>query len=126
MRIMVISRRVLAAAHAVALTAVVAGCALTPAPTGDELRKQALPHTEVPTTFKAAGGVPAPVVDRWLATFDDPALPPLVAEALFKVEQLGADLLQHQLVGGENGAQPVDGLEEFLVLIDDLLPHEPG
>ncbi len=78
MRAAFIALRLLAAA----LVAAAAGCALNPPPTTDELRKQALPHTDVPAAFKAAGGVPAPVVDRWLATFDDAALSALVAEAL--------------------------------------------
>ena len=57
------------------------GCVLNPPPTGDELRKDALPHTAVPDAWKS-GGTALPVADRWLATFDDPALSMLVAEAL--------------------------------------------
>jgi NodT family efflux transporter outer membrane factor (OMF) lipoprotein len=64
-----------------ALGITAAGCALAPPPTSEELRKDALPHTTVPAAFRA-GGVPAPVADRWLASFDDPALSALVAEAL--------------------------------------------
>ncbi len=67
---------------AVALAAALAGCALNPPPTADELRKDALPHTDIPPAWKAAGGTGAPVADRWLATFDDPALTALVNEAL--------------------------------------------
>ena len=67
---------------AAALAAAVTGCALNPSPTTAELQKDALPHTSVPAAWKAAGGEPAPVADRWLATFDDPALSALVAEAL--------------------------------------------
>jgi NodT family efflux transporter outer membrane factor (OMF) lipoprotein len=78
MRAAFIALRTLAAA----LVAVAAGCALNPPPSGEELRKQALPHTDVPAEFKAGGGVPAPVADRWLASFDDAALSALVAEAL--------------------------------------------
>ena len=59
-----------------------AGCALNPPPTTDDLRRDALPHTAIPAAWKAAGGAAAPVADRWLATFDDPALSALVAEAL--------------------------------------------
>jgi multidrug efflux system outer membrane protein len=66
----------------IALAAVVAGCALNPPPTSDDLRKQALPHTAVPGTWTATGGTPAPVADRWLASFDDSSLSALVAEAL--------------------------------------------
>ena len=69
---------------AAALAAAVAGCALNPPPTSDELQKQALPHTTVPMAWKAGLGVlaMAPVADRWLASFDDPALSALVTEAL--------------------------------------------
>ena len=70
----------LAPAFAVAL----AGCALNPPPTTDELQKQALPHTTVPAAFKG-GGVAAPVADRWLASFDDPALSALVAEIAMRL-----------------------------------------
>jgi NodT family efflux transporter outer membrane factor (OMF) lipoprotein len=63
------------------LSAAVAGCALAPPPTTEELQKDALPHTAVPADWKA-GGVAAPVADHWLASFDDPALSALVDEAL--------------------------------------------
>ena len=76
--------RILATVLAAAMT----GCALNPPPTTDELQQQALPHTNIPPAWKAAGGTAAPVADRWLATFDDPALSALVAEAL----QYNADL----------------------------------
>jgi len=78
MRAASIAVRVLAAA----LVAVAAGCALNPPPTRSELQRDALPHTTVPTVWKAAGGATAPVADRWLATFNDPALSALVSEAL--------------------------------------------
>ena len=70
-------RWTLAAAFAAAAT----GCALHPPPTADDLKRDALPHTTLPSAWKG-GGVTAPVPDRWLATFDDPALSALVAEAL--------------------------------------------
>jgi NodT family efflux transporter outer membrane factor (OMF) lipoprotein len=66
---------------AVTLAAAVAGCALNPPPTTAELRKDALPHTAVPAAWKAGSGEAAPVADRWLASFDDPALSALVGEA---------------------------------------------
>ncbi|MEO8506377.1 MAG: TolC family protein [Betaproteobacteria bacterium] len=78
MRARLVCRKLLAVAAAVAL----AGCALKPPPTTDELRRDALPHTNVPPTWKAPGGAAAPVADRWLASFDDPALSALVVEAL--------------------------------------------
>jgi len=77
MRTYAFLQRVPALAVAVAL----AGCALNPPPTTEELRKDALPHTEIPPGWRAAGGTAAPVTDRWLATFDDLALTALVTEA---------------------------------------------
>jgi outer membrane protein, multidrug efflux system len=79
MRALSICRRIFAAA----IAATVAGCALNPPPTSEELRKDALPHTEIPGGWRAGGGTAAPVADRWLATFDDLALTALVAEAQF-------------------------------------------
>jgi multidrug efflux system outer membrane protein len=67
---------------AATLAAAVGGCALNPPPTTSELQKEALPHTTVPPAWKAAGNANAPVADRWLATFNDPALSALVDEAL--------------------------------------------
>ena len=79
MRTVLPRRGILAAALAAAVT----GCALGPPPTSGELQRQALPHTAVPEAWKAAGGAPAaPVADRWLASFDDPALSAFVDEAL--------------------------------------------
>ncbi len=65
-----------------ALAAALAGCALNPPPPASELQQRALPHTTVPAAWKANGGVAAPVADRWLASFNDPALSALVDEAL--------------------------------------------
>jgi outer membrane protein TolC len=45
------------------------------------LQKQALPNTAIPATWKS-GGSQAPVAERWLASFNDPALTALVDEAL--------------------------------------------
>jgi NodT family efflux transporter outer membrane factor (OMF) lipoprotein len=66
---------------AAALAAAATGCALNPPPTADDLKRDALPHTTLPSAWKG-GGVAAPVPDRWLATFDDAALSALVGEAL--------------------------------------------
>lgn len=67
---------------ATVFAAALAGCALNPPPTTSELQRDALPHTVVPAAWKAASGAAAPVADRWLASFDDPALTALVDEAL--------------------------------------------
>jgi multidrug efflux system outer membrane protein len=65
-----------------AVLATVAGCALNTPPDRSELQKQALPNTAVPATWKTDSGSASPVTDRWLATFNDPALSALVSEAL--------------------------------------------
>lgn len=78
MRNTAIACRTLAACFAAAL----AGCVLNTPPDRDELQKQALPNTAVPAAWKTAGGSASPVADRWLATFNDPALSALVTEAL--------------------------------------------
>jgi len=75
-------RRVRRTIVAVTVAATLAGCALNPPPTTSELQKTAIPHTTVPPAWKASGGAAVPVADRWLASFNDPALTALVAEAL--------------------------------------------
>jgi NodT family efflux transporter outer membrane factor (OMF) lipoprotein len=69
-------------AVAALLAAVAAGCALKPPPSHDELLKDALPHADVPPAWKTPGGTSQGVVEPWLASFNDPALSALVAEAL--------------------------------------------
>lgn len=66
---------------AVTVASALAGCVLTPPPSNGELQKQALPNTAIPATWKS-GGSQAPVAERWLASFNDPALTALVDEAL--------------------------------------------
>jgi NodT family efflux transporter outer membrane factor (OMF) lipoprotein len=73
------ARRVIAALF---LAAVLGGCTLKLPPSTRELQKEALPNTAVPASFKSADGAPAAAADRWLTTFNDPALSALVAEAL--------------------------------------------
>jgi NodT family efflux transporter outer membrane factor (OMF) lipoprotein len=71
-----------ALALAALLCSLVAGCALQPPPTRQELKRDALPHTTLPEGWKAgsppAGAAPA----AWLARYDDPGLSALVSEAL--------------------------------------------
>jgi NodT family efflux transporter outer membrane factor (OMF) lipoprotein len=109
-------------AAAAALVSSLLGCALQSPPTAADLQKQALPHTAVPPSFSAPGGAAALVADRWLASFNDPALSALVDEALnfnadlqsaaARVEQAGgyvkvagASLLPEvNLIGSGSGA----------------------
>lgn len=58
-----------------------AGCTLSPPPSAVELQEQALSNTAIPAAWKS-GASPAPVAERWLATFNDPALSMLVDQAL--------------------------------------------
>ncbi|MBL8351844.1 MAG: TolC family protein, partial [Burkholderiaceae bacterium] len=70
---------------ALAALAAISGCALQSPPTAEELRQQALPHTALPagwTADKPATAAAQAAADRWLASFGDPALSALVAEAL--------------------------------------------
>jgi NodT family efflux transporter outer membrane factor (OMF) lipoprotein len=59
-----------------------AGCALKPAPTREEIAPQALPNVNVPPVWAAFPTGSSPIGDRWLATFADPQLDALVQEAL--------------------------------------------
>ena len=87
-------------ATAAVLVSALAGCALQSPPTATDLQKEALPHTSVPPAFKAAGGMAAPVADRWLASFNDPALSALVDEALrFNADLQGAAARVEQAAG---------------------------
>jgi outer membrane protein, multidrug efflux system len=63
------------------VAAVAAGCALQSPPTAEDLRNDAMTYTAVPAGWKA-GGSPAPLIDQWLGSFNDPVLPELVGEAL--------------------------------------------
>jgi NodT family efflux transporter outer membrane factor (OMF) lipoprotein len=65
-----------------AIALAVTGCALRSPPDASELQKDALSNAPVPAAWKTAGGAPQLVVDGWLASFDDPALSALVAEAI--------------------------------------------
>jgi multidrug efflux system outer membrane protein len=78
-------------AAAAALACALVGCALQSPPSAADLQKEAMPHSAPPPAFKAAGGVAAPVADRWLASFNDPALSALIDEALiFNADLRGA------------------------------------
>ncbi|MFO1407478.1 MAG: efflux transporter outer membrane subunit [Steroidobacteraceae bacterium] len=78
--------RTLRVAVVFACLAGLAGCAVQSPPVAEAVRKDALPATEVPAGWKAAGA-PAPVdaspvQDDWLSTFGDAQLDALVAEAI--------------------------------------------
>jgi multidrug efflux system outer membrane protein len=58
------------------------GCALKDPPSGEELRSQTLSHASIPGQWTSGETPAGAVVDGWLASFSDEALPALVAEAL--------------------------------------------
>jgi NodT family efflux transporter outer membrane factor (OMF) lipoprotein len=63
------------------LAAAFAGCATLPPPRAEEIRGDALPGVAIPDNWKK-GPTAGSVQDNWLATFADPTLDALVAEAL--------------------------------------------
>lgn len=58
------------------------GCALKAPPAGDQLRGEALPHMTLPAAWTSAGAASGAVQGNWVASFKEPALDALVAEAL--------------------------------------------
>jgi len=107
-----------------------AGCATLPEPKPNDTRAEALGHVQIPQTW-LMGVNAAPVEAGWLATFNDPQLNALVAEALAnnpdlamtvaRVEQAEAqvDLATAQLkpaigILGRAGSKPVSDLVEML------------
>jgi len=74
--------RTIPAALLVPAIAIVAGCALAPPPTRDEVRAQALPNVTLPAAWTAPGGAQGDVRASWLAAFHEPQLDALVREAL--------------------------------------------
>jgi NodT family efflux transporter outer membrane factor (OMF) lipoprotein len=80
-------------ATAAALVVALAGCALNSPPPVSDLQTEALAHTAVPSAYRAAGGIAAPVAERWLASFNDQALSARVDEALnFNADSQGTAL----------------------------------
>ena len=76
-------RKLTAASIAIAL--LISGCAtkLEEPPPQEELLKDALPEsTEIRVEWAAPAGDTGNVADGWLASFDDPQLDAIVAEAL--------------------------------------------
>lgn len=65
-----------------AAVATLAGCALKAPPPREDVAAQALPNFRVQESWAATAGSSGTVADRWLASFNDPQLDALVAEAL--------------------------------------------
>ena len=69
------------------LATALAACATLPPPSAEEIRKEALPGVAMPDNWKK-DAVPGEVQDNWLATFADPTLDALVAEAQLRNHDL--------------------------------------
>jgi len=67
---------------AAAVAATLAGCALKAPPPREDIAAQALPNFRVQESWSATAASSGAVADRWLASFNDPQLDALVAEAL--------------------------------------------
>lgn len=65
-----------------ALLAMLAGCALQAPPGQADVQAQALPNLRVPGTWKGGGAAAGEVPAGWLASFGQPELERLVAEAM--------------------------------------------
>jgi len=89
-------RRWAGAALALAAT----GCALQPPPSSSDVQRDALTNAKVPAAWQSSGGVPELVVDGWLASFEDPQLSALVAEAIvYNADLRAAAALVEQATG---------------------------
>jgi multidrug efflux system outer membrane protein len=62
--------------------ATLSACALPEPPKAVDYQRQAMPGVQVPGQWAAGGVVSGPVASAWLATFADPRLDALVAEAM--------------------------------------------
>jgi NodT family efflux transporter outer membrane factor (OMF) lipoprotein len=67
---------------ATAVAATLAGCALKAPPAREDFAAQALPNFRLQESWAATAASSSAVTDRWLASFNDPQLDALVAEAL--------------------------------------------
>jgi NodT family efflux transporter outer membrane factor (OMF) lipoprotein len=65
-----------------AVLAALQGCVLPPPPKSADIQPQALPGVTVPGQWTGPGAAAEPVTAAWLATFHDPRLDALVAEAI--------------------------------------------
>jgi NodT family efflux transporter outer membrane factor (OMF) lipoprotein len=65
-------------------------CVVTAPPPPEQIRKDALPGTEIRAAWAAGAPAQGAISDNWLASFDDPQLNSLVGEALAKNPDLRA------------------------------------
>jgi len=77
-----LSTAVARAVAAMLVTGVLASCALEQPKSPAELQREALPNTTIPAAWQAGADAGTLAASGWLASFGDPALTALVAEAL--------------------------------------------
>jgi NodT family efflux transporter outer membrane factor (OMF) lipoprotein len=70
------------ASLALSVTVTLTACTLAPRPKPEDIRAQAMPSIQVPGEWTSEGAGQAPVAASWLASFGDPKLDALVAEAM--------------------------------------------
>ena len=75
---------------AIAIMAVLGGCAVSTPPAPEQMRKDALQGTEVRASWSAGAPAEGAISDNWLVSFNDPQLTALVNEALAKNPDLRA------------------------------------
>jgi len=75
-------RSLIAASAAAAALGALVGCALKSPPPREDVAAQAMSNVRVQDRWAATASSPGAAVDRWLASFNDPQLDALVAEAL--------------------------------------------
>ena len=59
-----------------------AGCALKPPPSPQDIQSQSLENLKPPAKWGTAAGADGPVANNWLASFNDPVLDALMREAI--------------------------------------------
>ncbi len=75
---------------ALAVATALAGCAIAPPPATEQIREDALQGTEIREDWSAGMSLDGEISDYWLASFNDPQLDALVAEAITKSPDLRA------------------------------------
>jgi NodT family efflux transporter outer membrane factor (OMF) lipoprotein len=75
---------------ALAVATALAGCAIAPAPATEQVREDAFQGTEIREDWSAGRTLDGHITDYWLASFNDPQLDALVAEAITKNPDLRA------------------------------------
>ncbi|HKA38551.1 MAG TPA: TolC family protein, partial [Burkholderiales bacterium] len=64
------------------IAAAIPACALKAPPKPEDIRPEALPNLKLPAEWTEKGGAAGPVVNGWVAAFNDPRLEALVREAI--------------------------------------------